>query len=91
MSRNLDLTTITIIASGLHAAAEEMGVNLVRSAFSQRDVRNESFKLFDLDRGVIDLAAPSGAKDQRNSVSGRISLSEAHSEVLVTLFLLAIG
>jgi N-methylhydantoinase B len=32
--RNLDPTSITIISCGLHAAAAEMGANLVRSAFS---------------------------------------------------------
>ena len=55
MSRNLDLTTITIIASGLHAAAEEMGVNLVRSAFSTvvREAHDCSTALLDRDGNVV--------------------------------------
>lgn len=49
MSRNIDPTTITIIARGLHAAAEEMGVNLIRSAFSTvvREARDCSTALLD--------------------------------------------
>ena len=46
---NLDRTTITIISRGLHAAAEEMGVNLIRSAFSTvvREARDCSTALLD--------------------------------------------
>lgn len=49
MSRNLDPTTIAIVARALHAAAEEMGVNLVRSAFSTvvREARDCSTALLD--------------------------------------------
>ena len=49
MTKNLDPTTISIIARGLHAAAEEMGANLVRSAFSTvvREARDCSTALLD--------------------------------------------
>ena len=49
MTKNFDQTTVTIIARGLHAAAEEMGVNLIRSAFSTvvREARDCSTALLD--------------------------------------------
>ncbi len=49
MTDTMDATTVSIIARGLHAAAEEMGVNLVRSAFSTvvREARDCSTALLD--------------------------------------------
>ena len=49
MTIKLDATTVSIIARGLHAAAEEMGANLVRSAFSTvvREARDCSTALLD--------------------------------------------
>ena len=45
----LDATTVAIISRGLHAAAVEMGANLVRSAFSTvvREARDCSTGLLD--------------------------------------------
>jgi len=45
----LDSTTVAIISRGLHAAAEEMGANLIRSAFSTvvREARDCSTGLLD--------------------------------------------
>ena len=45
MTKNLDQTTITIIARGLHAAAEEMGVNLIRSAFFSSTARETAVRI----------------------------------------------
>ena len=55
MSRNLDPTTVTIIARGLHAAAEEMGINLIRSAFSTvvREARDCSTALLDEQGNIV--------------------------------------
>ncbi|MFP6742654.1 MAG: hydantoinase B/oxoprolinase family protein [Alphaproteobacteria bacterium] len=53
--RNLDPTSITIISRGLHAAAAEMGANLVRSAFSTvvREAQDCSTALIDVDGNVV--------------------------------------
>ena len=55
MTRNIDPTGIAIISRGLHAAAEEMGVNLVRSAFSTvvREARDCSTALLDTNGGIV--------------------------------------
>ena len=55
MRRNLDPTTVTIIARGLHAATEEMGANLVRSAFSTvvREARGCSTALLDEQGNIV--------------------------------------
>ena len=55
MKTDLDPTTIAIIARGLHAAAEEMGVNLVRSAFSTvvREARDCSTALLDPQGNIV--------------------------------------
>ena len=55
MKTDLDPTTIAIIARGLHAAAEEMGMNLVRSAFSTvvREARDCSTALLDAQGNIV--------------------------------------
>lgn len=55
MSGPLDPTTVTIVARALHAAAEEMGANLVRSAFSTvvREARDCSTALLDADGAIV--------------------------------------
>ncbi len=55
LMRILDPTTITIVSRGLHAATEEMGANLVRSAFSTvvREARDCSTALIDVDGNVV--------------------------------------
>ncbi len=51
----VDATTVAILARALHAAAEEMGANLVRSAFSTvvREARDCSTALLDADGNVV--------------------------------------
>jgi N-methylhydantoinase B len=55
MTKNLDPTTISIIARGLHAVTEEMGINLIRSAFSTvvREARDCSTALLGPDGNIV--------------------------------------
>jgi len=55
MSKALDATKITILAGALQAATEEMGLNLVRSAFSTivRENRDCSTALLDPQGNVV--------------------------------------
>jgi N-methylhydantoinase B len=55
MSAPVDATKITILARALHAATEEMGLNLVRSAFSTvvREARDCSTALLDPQGNVV--------------------------------------
>ncbi len=55
MTAPADATTVAILARALHAAAEEMGVNLIRSAFSTvvREARDCSTALLDADGNVV--------------------------------------
>lgn len=55
MTMPVDRTTLAILARALHAAAEEMGVNLMRSAFSTivREARDCSTALLDPDGNIV--------------------------------------
>lgn len=55
MPTPVDPTTLAVLARALHAAAEEMGVNLMRSAFSTivREARDCSTALLDPDGNVV--------------------------------------
>ncbi|HLE43661.1 MAG TPA: hydantoinase B/oxoprolinase family protein [Methylomirabilota bacterium] len=55
MAAPVDPTTLAILARALHAAAEEMGVNLMRSAFSTivREARDCSTALLDPEGHVV--------------------------------------
>ncbi len=55
MSVQVDQTTLAILARALHAAAEEMGVNLMRSAFSTvvREARDCSTALLDPQGNIV--------------------------------------
>ena len=55
MTQSFDPTTVTIVARGLHAAAEEMGADLIRSAFSTvvREARDCSVALLDAEGNVV--------------------------------------
>ncbi len=55
MTAKIDSTKLAILARALHAAAEEMGVNLVRSAFSTvvREARDCSTALLDAEGNIV--------------------------------------
>ena len=55
MPVSVDQTTLAILARALHAAAEEMGVNLIRSAFSTvvREARDCSTALLDAQGNIV--------------------------------------
>lgn len=55
MKQTVDETRVVILARALHAAAEEMGANLVRSAFSTvvREARDCSTALLDAEGNIV--------------------------------------
>jgi N-methylhydantoinase B len=55
MTRDLDVVTLNVLVNAFHAAAEEMGVNLLRSARSTiiREARDCSCALFDPEGRIV--------------------------------------